>query len=107
MENTISIKQELFNQGGRNYDVIMTVDRGDDTEVIEFNYEDTNAIFPLYNSLINTIRGIEDAHVELETVNPDFIEEIKGSPNRNSRLLNILIDVKQSQGVTIDAFLNK
>ena len=107
MENKISIKQELFNLGGRNYDVIMTVDRGDDTEVIEFNYEDSNGIFPLYNSLINTIRGIEDAHVELKTVNPDFISEITGSPNKNSRLLNILNDVKQAQGVTIDAFLNK
>src|SRR5699024_9063514 len=99
--NTISIKQELIHKGGRNYDVIMTVDRGDDVEKVEHNFTDTNGIYPLYRSLIDTLRDIEDAHVDLITGNEAFVNELNGSPNRNSKLLSMFNDIKQIQGVTI------
>lgn len=102
MEN-ITIIQELEKIDARAYQVKMTVERAEDVEVIEFEYNDTNGIFPLYNSLINTIRGIEDAHIELETCNPVFAREVNGSPNRHARLLEILIETKNVQGVTINA----
>lgn len=105
MNDTISIEQELINKGGRDHDVIMTVDYGNDVETIEFNYFDTNDIFPRYNAIINTIRGIEDADVELICDNAVFVEEVNGSPNVNTRLLSILNDVKQMQGVTLTATL--
>lgn len=105
MENKISIKQELIHKGGREYDVIMTIERGNDVEKVEHNFKDTNGIYPLYRSLINTIRDIEDTHVDLVTENEAFVEELNGSPNRNSRLLNMFNDIKQVQGVTINAIV--
>ena len=101
---SIIITQSLKQTGDRAYQVKMTVDKGDDVEVIEFDYYDTNSIFPLYNSLINVIRSIGDAHIKLETCNPTFAREVNGSPNKNSRLLDILQETKKVQGVTIDAY---
>lgn len=103
MENIISIKQELIYKGGRAYDVIMTVDRGDSKEEVEHNFTDCNGIYPLYRSLIDTLRDIEDAHVDLTTENDAFVNELNGSPNRNSKLLSMFNDIKQIQGVTVNA----
>lgn len=104
MRDTFTITQELTKTSEASYIVKMTIGSSDDVEVIEFNYNDSrNSIFPLYSSLISTIRGIEDAHIELTTCNQAFAEEINGSPNRNSTMLRILNETKEIQGVTIDA----
>ena len=103
MEHIINITQELTKTGNASYEVKMTVDKGDDVETIEFNYSDCNGIFPLYNSLINTIRGIEDCHVVLTTSDKRFAREVRGIPNKNARLLEILKQTQEIQSVTIDA----
>ncbi|MEI3606905.1 hypothetical protein SPD48_14470 [Pseudogracilibacillus sp. SE30717A] len=103
MESTF-ITQTLEQKDDRDYQVKMTVDKGDNVEVIEFDYYDTNGIFPLYNALINTIRGIEDKHIQLETCNPVFAREVNGTAGKNSRLLEILKETQKIQGVTIDAY---
>lgn len=100
---SVSITQNLKGTGDGSYQVKMEVNHGEKIEVIEFNYSDTNGIFPLYNSLINTIRGIEDKHIELETCNPVFASEVNGSPNKNYRLLEILKETQSIQNVSINA----
>jgi|SRR5699024_2785176 len=102
MGNVINIEQTIKRTGKGSYDVIMNIKNGSDTENIEFNYSQTNGIFPLYNSLINVIRKYENVHIELTTNNKIFAKEIKGSPNRNTSLLNIYIDIQKQQGVTLD-----
>lgn len=104
MRNIINIKQEINKMADRDYQVKMTIEKGDDVEVIKFDYHDTNGIFPLYNALINVIRGIEDAHIDLETCNPVFAHEVNGSPNKNDRLLRMLKETQKMQGVTINAY---
>jgi len=99
----IKIRQEMEHKGNRDFKVILSVETGEDVETIEFNYFDVNSIYPLYNSLISFVREVEDAHIELETCNPNFASEISGRPNRNSTLLRILKDTQEMQGITIEA----
>lgn len=104
MKSNIKIKQTLENTGNADYLVTMTIFKnGEDSEINEFEYNDTNRIFPYYNSLINTIRDYEDVHIELETDSKTFAHEVAGNPNRNTRMLEILKNTQEIQGVTIDA----
>jgi len=103
MGHTINITQKLTKTGDASSTVKMTIERGGIIEVIEHNYEDTNFIYPLYNSLIRTIDEMEDVHIELETNDKRFAHEIAGNPNRNSRMLEILRNKQERQNITIDA----
>jgi|SRR5699024_489574 len=95
------ITQELFDLGDREYRVGITTEDG---EIHEFYYNDCNAVFPLYNSLINIIRRhFSDCHVELTTCLPQFAAEVNGIPNRNTRMLEILRQTQETQGVSINA----
>lgn len=95
------ITQELFDLGEREYRVEITTE---DEEIHEFYYNDCNAVFPLYNSLINIIRRhLSDCHVELTTCLPQFAAEVNGTPNRNTRMLEILRQTQEAQGVSINA----
>lgn len=49
---TVEIEQTLKRTGPRSYQVRMIVKQKSLTEVYEFNFENTNAIYPLYKSLI-------------------------------------------------------
>lgn len=103
MEHIINITQELTKTGDASCVVKMEVESGENVEVIEFNYENTNFIFPYYNSLINTIRGVEDCHIQLKTDSEVFAREVRGNPNKNTRLLEILKNIQERQNITIDA----
>lgn len=94
----IEVIQTLHGVGPGNYEVDIEVDE----EVETFYYSDSNAIFPLYNSLINAIRDFEDATINLTTCNPKFAREIQGNPNKNARMLEILTDLKIRNGLTIN-----
>lgn len=100
MRYTVKLKQKIEKVGDGSYVVEITINN---STVSEFKYNNTNGIFPLYNSLINIIRGYEDVHVELETNNPIFAREVNGMPNKHTRLLGILNETKKIQRVTIDA----
>lgn len=104
MLHAININQRLKQVGDRDYQVKMEIEDDGVIEVIEFNYTETNGIFPLYNSLINVIRQYENVHINLTTINQVFIREVNGSSGKNSRLLTILNETKQEKGVTIDAY---
>lgn len=103
MEHIINITQTITHLGGKKWQVKMVIESNDNSYETEFNYSDTNGIFPLYNSLINTIRQYEDVHINLTTNNAVFAQEVNGSAGKNSRLLSILNETKREQGVTIDA----
>lgn len=103
MGHIITIKQELKTTGYASSTVKMTIERDGFAEVVEHNYEDTNFIYPLYNSLIRTIDEMEGVHIELETNDKRFAHEIAGNPNRNSRMLEILRNIQERQNITIDA----
>jgi len=95
------ITQELFDLGEREYRVEITTENG---EIHEFYYDDSNAIFPLYNSLINTIRRhFSDCHIELTTDLSQFAAEVNGTPNKNTRMLEILRQTQETHGVSINA----
>lgn len=100
MGHVVKLKQKIEKIGDGSYIVEITINN---STVTEFNYDNTNGIFPLYNSLINVIRGYEDVHIELETNNPIFAREVNGVPNKHTRLLGILNETKKMHGVTIDA----
>lgn len=100
---TIEIEQTLTRTGPRNYQVRMIVKQNNLTEVYEFNFENTNGIYPLYKSLIYIVRRFNNVHVELKTPSKVFAGEVNGQAGKNTRLYGILNDTKQQHGVEIDA----
>src|SRR5690625_6380111 len=96
MGHTINITQKLTKTGDASSTVKMTIERGGIVEVIEHNYEDTNFIYPLYNSLIRTIDEMEDVHIELETNDKSFSIEIAGNTNSNSSMIEFFIIYQES-----------
>ena len=100
---TIEIDQRLKRTGPRSYQVRMIVKQKGLTEVYEFNFENTNGIYPLYKSLIYIVRRFNNVHVELKTPSKVFAGEVNGQTGKNTRLFNILNDEKQENGVSIDA----
>lgn len=99
----IKITQKLIKTGDASYQIRMEVDSANDIEIIEFNYEKTNAIYPLYRSLIEVLKQYENVHIKLKTSSEVFVREVKGIPNKNTRLLEILKEIKERQNITIDA----
>lgn len=101
---TIEIEQRLKRTGPRSYCVKMTVKQKGLTEVYQFNFENTNAIYPLYKSLIYIVRMFDNVHITLKTPSKVFAGEVNGQAGKNARLFNILNETKQQHGVIIDAF---
>lgn len=104
---TIEIEQRLKRTGPRSYQVKMTVKQKGLTEVYEFNFEDTNAIYPLYKSLIHVIRLFNNVDIKLKTQSKVFAGEVNGRAGKNARLFNILKDTKRENSVSIDAIFNE
>ena len=100
---TIEIDQRLMRTGPRSYQVKMTVKQKGLTEVYEFNFENTNAIYPLYKSLIHVVRLFKDVNIKLKTPSKVFAGEVNGRAGKNTRLYDILNDEKRENGVEIDA----
>ena len=100
---TIEIDQRLKRTGPRSYQVKMIVKQNNLTEVYEFNFSNSNAIYPLYKSLIHVVRLFNNVHITLKTQNKVFVGEVNGQAGKNARLFNILNDEKQEKGVSIDA----
>lgn len=103
MEHIINITQELTKTGDASCVVKIEIESDENVEVIEFNYENTNFIFPYYNSLINAISKMKDVHIELKTDSEVFAKEVRGNPNKNTRLLEILKNIQERRNITIDA----
>lgn len=101
---TIEIEQTMTQTGPRSYCVKMTVNQKDLTEVYEFNFKDTNGIYPLYKSLIYIVRLFKDVNIKLKTPSKVFAGEVNGQAGKNARLFNILNETKQQHSVEIDAF---
>jgi len=104
MRNTIFITQKLTKTGDASSVVKVEIESDGNIEVNEFNYSNTNFIFPLYNSLINTISEMKDVHIELKTDSKVFAREVNGIPNKNTRMLEILKNIQERQNITIDAY---
>ena len=105
---TVEIEQTLKRTGPRSYQVKMTVKQKGLTEVYEFNFYNSNAIYPLYKSLIHVVRLFKDVNIKLKTQNKVFVGEVNGQAGKNARLFNILNDEKRENGVEIDAiFIEK
>lgn len=105
---TIEIEQTITRTGPRSYCVKMTVKQKGLTEVYEFNFKDTNGIYPLYKSLIYIVRTFNGVHIKLKTPSKVFAGEVNGQAGKNARLFNILNDEKRENGVSIDAiFIEK
>lgn len=105
---TIEIDQTITRNGPRSYQVKMTVKQKDLTEVYEFNFSNSNAIYPLFKSLIHVVRMFNGVHIKLKTQNKVFVGEVNGKAGKNTRLYNILNDTKRENGVSIDAiFIEK
>lgn len=105
---TIEIEQTLKRTGPRSYQVKMIVKQKGLTEVYEFNFYNSNAIYPLYKSLIYIVRLFNNVHITLKTQNKVFAGEVNGQAGKNTRLYGILNDTKQQYGVSIDAiFIEK
>ena len=100
---TIEIEQTLKRTGPRSYCVKMAVKQKDLMEVYEFNFKDTNGIYPLYKSLIYIIRLFNNVDIKLKTPSKVFAGEVNGKAGKNTRLYGILNDTKQQYGVEIDA----
>ena len=100
---TIEIEQTLKRTGPRSYQVRMIVKQKGLTEVYQFNFENTNAIYPLYKSLIHVVRMFNGVHIKLKTQNKVFVGEVNGQAGKNARLFNILNDEKRENSVEIDA----
>ncbi len=100
---TIKITQELEQTGNASYIVYLTTTDGEDEQTKEFRYNDCNRVYPLYNSLINALDAYEGVHIELTTNYKRFSDEVNGRPNRNTRMLEILNNIKERQNITIDA----
>lgn len=99
----IEIDQRLMRTGPRRYQVKMTVKQKGLTEVYEFNFSNSNAIYPLYKSLIHVVRLFNNVHITLKTQNKVFVGEVNGQAGKNARLFNILNETKHQHGVEIDA----
>lgn len=104
---TIEIDQRLMRTGPRNYQVRMIVKQNNLTEVYEFNFENTNGIYPLYKSLIYIVRMFNGVHIKLKTPSKVFAGEVNGQTGKNTRLYGILNDTKQQHSVSIDAIFNE
>ena len=105
---TIEIDQTITRTGPRRYCVKMIVKQNNLTEVYEFNFSNSNAIYPLYKSLIHVVRMFDGVHIKLKTQNKVFAGEVNGRAGKNARLFNILNDTKRENGVEIDAiFIEK
>lgn len=100
---TIEIEQTITRTGLRSYCVKMTVKQKGLTEAYEFNFTNTNGIYPLYKSLIHVVRLFNNVHIKLKTQNKVFVGEVNGQAGKNARLFNILNDEKRENGVEIDA----
>src|SRR5690625_3207544 len=100
---TIKITQELEQTGNASYIVNMTITDGEDEQTQEFRYNNCNRVYPLFNSLINALDAYEGVHIELTTNYKRFAEEVNGNPNKNSRMLEILSNIKERRNITIDA----
>lgn len=105
---TIEIDQIMTQTGPRSYCVKMIVKQKGLTEVYEFNFKDTNGIYPLYKSLIYIIRLFNNVDIKLKTQSKVFAGEVNGKAGKNARLYGILNETKQQHGVSIDAiFIEK
>ena len=104
---TVEIEQTLKRTGPRSYQVRMIVKQKGLTEVYEFNFYNSNAIYPLYKSLIFVVRMFDGVHITLKTPSKVFAGEVNGQTGKNTRLFNILNDEKQENGVEIDAIFNE
>jgi len=102
--NIIIIKQELIQTGNASFTVKMTSEIEGNAVIRDFKYSDCNGIYPLYNSLINTIQEMENVHIDLETSDKRFASEVNGNPNKNARMLEILKNIQERQNITIDAY---
>ena len=100
---TIEIEQTITRTGLRSYQVKMIVKQKGLTEVYEFNFYNSNAIYPLYKSLIFIVRMFNNVHITLKTPSKVFAGEVNGKAGKNARLFNILNETKQQHGVSIDA----
>lgn len=104
MGNVINITQSITKIDAGIYDVEITVNSGD-SKIYE--YSGTNGIYPLYNSLMRTLKEMNDAKINLNTNSAKFAREIAGTPNRNTRMLEILNDTKALKNLTIDVTVEK
>lgn len=102
---SVKITQTLEQTGDASYLVKLEVDKGVDMEVIEFRYDRCNQVFPAYRSLINILPDYEDVHIELQTDSEALVREYNDLPNKNARLLQILKETLERQGITLDATL--
>lgn len=100
----INITQTIKRIGQRDYIVKMKTEIEEGSIVQEFEYNDSNGIYPLYNSLINTIRQYNNVHINLMTSSKVFVEEVNGSLRKNGRLYQILEETKEQQSVEVDVF---
>src|SRR5690625_4400774 len=96
---SINITQELTKTGNASYEVRMTVNDAEESEI--FTFDNTNGVYPLYKSLIEIIKEYKDVTVNLTTSDSRFGKEIQGVPNRNTTLLDILKDVQERNEIEI------
>lgn len=96
---TIDITQEMHKTGNANYEITMTVNGGD-PEV--FSYENCNQIYPLYKSLMDTLRTYTNVNVNLKTDNIGFMKEISGVVNRHTTLFSMMQELKELNNISIN-----
>lgn len=102
MGRKLEIRQDLQRHGPGAFSVIVSVTEGEVELSKEFTYYKTNKIFPLYKSLIATLRNYRDVDVMLHTDFPRLSREIKNIEKAERPLSIMLLELLTDNNINIE-----
>jgi len=100
---TIEIEQEVERHDPGHFSVIVTVTDGIVHTSREFSYFKTNRTYPVYKSLIATLRNYRDVDVVLKTGNRYITNEINTINESEGTLAKMLTELLFENNITIKA----
>lgn len=101
---TIDIKHEIKQTGDAEYTVSIKID---DNEPYSETFCRSNAVWPAYRSMIDTVNKLEDCTVTVTTNSAPLEHEYNGAPNPNATMLQHLKDVAARKNVDLTILLTQ
>ena len=99
----IEIEQDLQRHDPGHFSVVVTVIAEGVTLSKEYSYFRTNKAYPIFKSLIATLRNYEDVDVKLKTATSFIVSEINSVYDSKGTLAVMLAELLTKNNITIKA----